>query len=539
MDNKYMQQVQMEAQNVQQELQRKRVFINEEDICQANDIDGVAPPVTRSLSVYGSAVGQRKGIVASLLSPTNPFANLGVRVTGWFYWQTVVVPPNMYVVHTKRGEEQPRDIGLGLSFRFNPYTDSFLVVPSAMQTILIQANSICKELQGILIQAYVQWIIDDINVAYKRLDFSDPDEPMRIVNVQLREQAEAAIKDKVATMSINEVLSDKQPIIKELTKRLKEVAEGTGDDDKGLGIRIVTVQIKEAVVSSTALWENLQKPFRAEQAKCARLAEIEQQAIVSEKELAHRQERETHEMETEATLSKLRTEKEAEAFDMQKNEELRRHALEQEGEQKRIAQQTETEKIRQREEEVLKEQHLDLEHKYRQFEREKEFEELKHRVEIDTEKYVLSEADLKAKLVLELAEKATLFEVKRKEQTEEDDIREQALTARLTLEKKANEVRNAQKECELEFAEREQSIANILSHELVQLKAMEAMPQVAKALPKPDKVESINIGSETGTNLVGTIGSILALFKKYGITVKENPEGTLVGEANQTPTKEE
>jgi hypothetical protein len=34
------------------------------------------------------------------------------------------------------------------------------------------------------------------------------------------------------------------------------------------------VQIKEAVVSSTRLWENLQKPFRAERAKVARLAEV-------------------------------------------------------------------------------------------------------------------------------------------------------------------------------------------------------------------------------------------------------------------------
>ena len=524
MDNKYMQQVQMEAQNVQQELQRKRPFIpNDEEIFQSNDGDGISLPVATSSSSHRAVVAQPKGLLASWLTPPNPFDNLGVRVTGWFYWQTVVVPPNMYVVHTKRGEKTPRHIGLGMSFRFNPYTDSFLVVPSAMQTILIQANSICKELQGILIQAYVQWIIDDINVAYKKLDFSDPDEPMRIVNVQLREQAEAAIKDKVATMSINEVLSDKQPIIKELTKRLKEVAEGSGEDDSGLGIRIVTVQIKEAVVSSTALWENLQKPFRAEQAKCARLAEIEQQAIVSEKELAHRQERETSEMETEAALTKLRTENE-----------LKRHALEQEAEQKRIAQQTETEKIRQQEDEVLKEQQLDLEHKYRQFEREKEFEELKHRVELDTEKYVLSEADLKAKLVLELAEKDTLFEVKKKEQSEEDGIRQQALEARLTLEKKANEVRNTQKECELEFAEREQSIANILSHELVQLKALEAMPQVAKALPKPDKVETISIGSENGTTLAGTIGSILALFKKYGITVKEDPELALTSESEKT-----
>jgi flotillin len=53
---------------------------------------------------------------------------------------------------------------------------------------------------------------------------------MGLVNVQLREQAEAAIKDQVATLSIDEVLSDKQPIIDELTHRLQTVAEGSRNE---------------------------------------------------------------------------------------------------------------------------------------------------------------------------------------------------------------------------------------------------------------------------------------------------------------------
>jgi hypothetical protein len=70
-----------------------------------------------------------------------------------------------------------------------------------------------------------------------------------LVNLQLKEQAEAAIKDKVSTMNVNDVLSDKQPIIEELTARLRAVAEREGDTDQGLGLRIVTVPIKEAVVA--------------------------------------------------------------------------------------------------------------------------------------------------------------------------------------------------------------------------------------------------------------------------------------------------
>src|SRR5205085_2868524 len=157
--------------------------------------------------------------------------------------------------------------------------------------------------------------------AYRRLDFSDPIDPMRIVNVQLREQAEAVIKDKVATMSIDQVLTDKLPIIEELTQRLRLLAEGTstGRDTSGLGLKIVTVQIKEAVVSSARLWENLQKPFRAEREKLARLAvtlkelELEAQRVGQEIESLRRRaglDEAKHELERRRALAALELEEE-------------------------------------------------------------------------------------------------------------------------------------------------------------------------------------------------------------------------------------
>ncbi len=246
-----------------------------------------------------------------------------VRITGFGPWRSVLVPPNAYVVHTRRGAPEPLHIGLGISFRYRPYSDTFLVVPAAMQTIVINASCICRERQGLLVQGYVQWVIDDFARAYKRLDFSDPVEPMKVVNVQLREQAEATIKDTVATMSIDDVLADKQPIIEELTRRLRTVAEG-GEGGDGLGLRIVTVQIKEAVVSSARLWNDLQGPFRAERRKLARLAELDngeteaaafdrrvqedaRRAAVEAEAAAERAAQQRTVLEQEATLERLKT----------------------------------------------------------------------------------------------------------------------------------------------------------------------------------------------------------------------------------------
>src|SRR5262245_55553313 len=233
----------------------------------------IAVPAQVAANAAGGGLASRLRAASGMPSGSLP-ATVDVRVTGFWRWKTVLVPPNAFVVHTRRGQADPLHVGLGTSFRFHPATDSYQVVPGAMQTILISAYCICKELQGLLIQAYVQWIIQDFGTAYRKLDFSDAEDPMRLVNLQLKEQAEAAIKDKVATMSVHEVLSDKQPIVEELTARLRAIAEGDPEEG-GLGLRIVTVQIKEAVVSSPTLWENLQKPFRAEQGRIARLAVLD------------------------------------------------------------------------------------------------------------------------------------------------------------------------------------------------------------------------------------------------------------------------
>ncbi len=264
---------------------------------------------------------------------------LKIRETGWWFWRTIVLPPNAYVVHTRRGCKAPITLGLGISFRYNPNTDSYITVPAALQTIGIIAQGISKEKQGISILAYVQWMISDFAIAYRHLDFSDNKDPMGIVNAQLREQAEAAIKDKISTMSVQEILTDKAPIIKELTQRMKAVAEGKGEGGVGggLGLHIVTVQIKEAFVSSQKLWEFLQAPFRNEREREARLSRLRVEEEIRQQELANRKSIENAESQTQSDISKIKASKERESFEIVLKERIRRQELENEEKQRVLA----------------------------------------------------------------------------------------------------------------------------------------------------------------------------------------------------------
>jgi regulator of protease activity HflC (stomatin/prohibitin superfamily) len=397
-----------------------------------------------------------------------------VRVTGFWRWKTVLVPPNAFVVHTRRGRDEPMHVGLGVSFRYRPATDAFLVVPGAMQTILISAFSICRELQGVVVQAYVQWIIEDFATAYRRLDFSDPDDPMRLVNLQLKEQAEAAIKDKVATMSVHEVLSDKQPIIEELTARLRAVAEGEGDRDaglagaaspaasaQGLGLRIVTVQIKEAVVSSSRLWENLQKPYRAEQERLARLAELTAADAISEREMHVARARETRHLADERELAELRHGNEAAGFDRDTAERIRRAGREQEDARTLADLQNETAV------------HALALQRARQQE---EYEVNRQRIEAD-------------QALRALAQEGELAIARAQATTDHD-------TAVLELDRER--IRG--------------DIANAQSDANIQAQFVERLPEIVAKLPKPAELRAVTIGGADSTTLPGLVAELAAVI---------------------------
>jgi hypothetical protein len=406
----------------------------------------------------GGLAGRLRAV--SGMPPGSVPATVDVRVTGFWRWKTVLVPPNAFVVHTRRGHAEPLHVGLGTSFRFRPATDSYQVVPGAMQTILISAYCICKELQGVLIQAYVQWIIQDFGSAYRKLDFSDAEDPMRLVNLQLKEQAEAAIKDTVSTMGVHEVLSDKQPIVEELTARLRAVAEGEGAGDRGLGLRIVTVQIKEAIVSSSRLWANLQKPFRSEQERIGRLAELEASEAISARELAASRAQESQQLEVERALAELRSENQALAFDRDAAERARR-AERDEADARRLA-------------------------------------ELRNETAV-------------AAMELERSRDAQEREVGRLRLEREQELARLALDAELAIARARRDAAHEVALLEVEVDRLRAAIENERSPIAVQASLVDALPEIVGKLPKPTELRSVTVGGSDTTTLAGLVAQLTAV----------------------------
>ncbi len=467
-ENTYLQQVLEEQAAVDRQLKRSKA---------------PAPPMALAAPAPAPAI---PGMLGSTHLPTGGKA-VDYRITGFGIWKSVIVPPNAYTIHTRQGHPQPIHMGKGISFRFNPLTDAFLIIPASVQTILITAKCICIERQGVMVQAYVQWIIEDIQTAYWKLDFSDVEDPMGIVNLQLREQAEAAIKDKVATLSIDEVLSDKQPIIEELTHRLQTVAEGSSEiapsgRSEGLGLKIVTVQIKEAVVSSTQLWQNLQAPFRAEREKMARLAQLESEREIKARELENRLESDRNELNATTEIEELRAQQARIKYDRDQAEALRRSQLEQEAERRVLAEQNRTAQARNQAQLDLALQELELE---------------RQRIAAEIEK-----VQIQIQLNTVSAQRSLA-----------------KMNARLGREELEHQATIRQRDRLLDLDQKQRDIENNISAVHLQSQLIEKLPDIAEHLGAPNEQRTIVITSENQTDalnpLIGFFTSIATLTQEF------------------------
>ena len=456
-----------------------------------------------------------------------------VRITGFGIWKRVIVPPNAYVIHTRIGKKEPVTIGLGVSFRYNPNKDAYMIIPAAMQTIGVVANCITKEKQGINILAYLQWQIDDFALAYKKLDFSELRDPLGIVNAQLREQAEAAIKDKIATMSVEEVLTDKAPVIKELTSRLKTVAEGQNSTNKekseeGLGIKITTVQIREAIVSSESLWTDLQSPFRNEQRKKSRISYLETENEIKQKEFESKLLIETGDSKTGMEIELLRQKKMTEMTELKYKEEAIRFTKEQEN----IRHVTNL-----KEQTILheKESADRLETKENEIKYKRELENIKLQTELDEIKlkFEVLQVEQQSQLALKKAElnlledkqeferqKAEYLALLEKQKTENE--------VSLNIEEQKRLLENRFENNRVEIEKSRLEIQNLKNNQVLLSELIQELPKIAAQMPKPDELKIIQTGGEDNimNSLTNFITKITTISESLGINLIKGKEDT-------------
>src|SRR5262245_50265722 len=96
-ENVYLEQVLEQQQQVDQELRGWRGKAAQLQ----HKLDRPLVPSAPALAAAAALPASRTGPGAESVRAVD------YRVTGFWFWKTVVVPPNVYVIHTRRGRAEP------------------------------------------------------------------------------------------------------------------------------------------------------------------------------------------------------------------------------------------------------------------------------------------------------------------------------------------------------------------------------------------------------------------------------------------------
>ncbi len=255
---------------------------------------------------------------------------LGIR-SRW-----IVARPNEWLLVIHKGRMVKAGVGLST---FRGWGQQVVRFPSSIQRLQFKAQQVTKEMQGIEVSGFVNWVVyreeNGPWKAYQNLGDLETGTPQP-ANDNIARLAESIIRHHVANSTIQEVITNREEMRNKIRVSMQEVV-------KGWGVWLETVEITDVVILSQNLFEDLQTPFRqeahkrAEKIRMSTAREIEQQKIAQETELARQ--RADAETQRAVYLARKRLEQEQEEeklFEEQQRIRSARLVLEQELERLRL-----------------------------------------------------------------------------------------------------------------------------------------------------------------------------------------------------------
>ena len=500
-----------------------------------------------------------------------------IALFSWAYYKFYVsIRPDEYVIHYGRGG-RVKHCGRGISFFCWP-GETYIAVPSTLRDVNFCADQITKEKQGVRVQGFMAYRIDDFEKAYQTLDLRsrsakillsaeknvdnneyssknrettyklDPDDALAKTDLVLRRLAESVVRHEVSNKTVEEMISEREAVIESMKDQIAPTVARWG-------LVVETIEFTEVWIRSKSLFENLQAEYRnemrlkAEQSTAATEQDIAESRLESEREIA-RISAETQRCQRVTTSKEQLTAREVEI----KNNELVRQkelAMEQTLREKELENRKRTELLEQ--EKLFEQQKREEELRQQQIlvEREHELARLQeeHKLHVDEQqkKEELNKRDAETqRQLMEMAEQTKLQQAELERQRAEI-----ALKKALEAEKQALEVKKLQSEqeaaniVELAEANRERALReaearrklgeveaaneqqkvearNVINNQQLQALFIQQLSAMASNM-KVDEVNWFNMGGE-GKSPLGIIPEnilqLLGIFKGMGINVE-------------------
>lgn len=170
------------------------------------------------------------------------------------YW--VEAKPNEWLLVIRNGELVKCAVGLNSWIMPG---DAAVKFPSQLNKLHFTAEQVTSEMQGVEVKGMLVWTVhreaDGPFKCYKAfgedLKRKDPIE----ANSQLQNMAVSIIRDRIANLSINDVLRNRQKLRNGVKDEMQKLLTGWG-------MWLETCEIQDVKIASRSLFANLQTEFR-------------------------------------------------------------------------------------------------------------------------------------------------------------------------------------------------------------------------------------------------------------------------------------
>jgi regulator of protease activity HflC (stomatin/prohibitin superfamily) len=175
--------------------------------------------------------------------------------------------PNEYVIWLRNGKV--RKASTGGSGVLLPLIDEVIIIPVTVQQTLLEARErvVSHEYQDLSVTAFIYWRVINPEVAFSKVSW-DPSQSDYVERV-IKNAAESIIRTTCANMPIEQIIRERQEIIKVITSELHSLMADWG-------ITTESVEVRDVEVLDTTLKDNLEasKKIAEEQKAKLRAAEL-------------------------------------------------------------------------------------------------------------------------------------------------------------------------------------------------------------------------------------------------------------------------
>ena len=214
----------------------------------------------------------------------------------------IVANPAEFLIHQRFGKI--RHQGRGISVFCLPVIDRYYRIPSSTHGLAFAADQITAENQGVEVSGFAIWKISDPEKTSQNFDFTDVNQAVHTIAVNLKDVVESAIRHQVAKMTIEDVLRKRGSIILQLKQELAYIAAQWG-------LTIETIEIKNVRIMSAQLFANMQARFRDEVRLTSETSGLETEREIAERRAAQREQLAVTEQEFKRKESERKAELDA------------------------------------------------------------------------------------------------------------------------------------------------------------------------------------------------------------------------------------